>query len=152
MNCTSSSLERLESSHVRLERKLSQVGNLVQKMGQDSAGTPTISNQAFGTPFLNKALMKNAEIGQRRWSSIGVEEWIQAGRWWLLKVEFLLSRHTSATNSVANSRIVPKCVLYERFVGASAFQAGLCRSCQSFLDIDRCHRSTPAVESSWFRC
>lgn len=35
---------------------------------------------------LNAALMKTAEIGQRKWSSIGVDEWIQAGRWWLMKV------------------------------------------------------------------
>lgn len=35
---------------------------------------------------MSAALMKNAEIGNRRWSSIGVDEWIQAGRWWLLKV------------------------------------------------------------------
>lgn len=35
---------------------------------------------------LNAALMKNAEAGQRKWSSIGVDEWIQAGRWWLMKV------------------------------------------------------------------
>lgn len=71
---------------MRLERKLTDIGNYLQKMGQNSAGTPILSTQTFGTPFLTKALMKNAEIGQRRWASIGVDEWIQAGRWWLLKV------------------------------------------------------------------
>lgn len=85
----SSSLQRLESSHVRLERKLTEIGKYVQKIGQGSLGTPNVSavaQQGFGTPLLNKELMKNAEIGQRRWASIGVDEWIQAGRWWLLKV------------------------------------------------------------------
>lgn len=85
----SSSLQRLESSHVRLERKMSQIGEYVQKIGQGSPGNPSVSaiaHQGFGTPLLNKKLMENAEIGQRRWASIGVDEWIQAGRWWLLKV------------------------------------------------------------------
>lgn len=62
---------------------------------QNSPEAPAISkvgNSEFGTPLLNAALMKNAEIGQRRWAAIGVDEWIQAGRWWLLKVGSCLFR------------------------------------------------------------
>lgn len=79
---------------------MTEIGKYVQKIGQGSRGTPgtptvsSIENQGFGTPLLTKALMKNAEIGQRRWASIGVDEWIQAGRWWLLKV-FTLLNHIS---------------------------------------------------------
>lgn len=125
----SSSLERLESSHVRLERKLTEIGKYVQKIGQGSTETPTIStneNEGFGTPLLNRALMKNAEIGQRRWSSIGVDEWIQAGRWWLLKVDDALLNPIS---SLTIHGLVPKRLIHERFVRKNALQAGLCRSC-----------------------
>jgi hypothetical protein len=34
---------------------------------------------------LTTALMKNAEVLQP-WNTIGADQWIQAGRWWLLKV------------------------------------------------------------------
>jgi hypothetical protein len=34
---------------------------------------------------LSATLMKNAEIVQP-WGTIGVDRWIQAGKWWLLKV------------------------------------------------------------------
>lgn len=69
---------------MRLERRFSQIGEFIQK----AEGTPIISgiSGAFKTPLLSAELMKNAEVGLRRWSAIGVDEWIQAGRWWLLKV------------------------------------------------------------------
>lgn len=68
---------------MRLERRFSQIGEFIQK----AEGTPIISgiSGAFKTPLLSAELMKNAEVGRRRWSAIGVDEWIQAGRWWLLK-------------------------------------------------------------------
>lgn len=80
----SSSLQRIESSAMRLERRFSQIGEFIKK----AEGSPAVSgvSGAFKTPLLSAELMKNAEIGHRRWSSIGVDEWIQAGRWWLLKV------------------------------------------------------------------
>ena len=36
---------------------------------------------------LSAALMKNAEVNQP-WSTIGVTQWIESGRWWLLIVSF----------------------------------------------------------------
>ena len=30
--------------------------------------------------------MKKAEEGGRKWSAIGVDDWIEAGKWWLMKV------------------------------------------------------------------
>lgn len=77
---------------MRLEHRLTEIGQYVKMMeSQNFLESPMISestvrNTEFGTPLLNAALMQNAEIGQRRWASIGVDEWIQAGRWWLLKV------------------------------------------------------------------
>lgn len=88
---TSSSLQRIESSNMRLERRLTDINKLFHKLdAQSSPESPSISmtgNAGFGTPLLNAALMRNAESGKRRWASIGVDEWIQAGRWWLLKVQ-----------------------------------------------------------------
>lgn len=70
---------------MRLERRFSEIENFVQK-ASGSPTTPSIGNRAFQSPLLSAEFMINAEIEKRRWSTIGVDEWIQAGRWWLLKV------------------------------------------------------------------
>ena len=51
---------------------------------------------------LSAALMRNAEISQP-WSTIGVDIWIEAGRWWLLRVciGFLSLRVTQARARLA---------------------------------------------------
>lgn len=89
----SSSLQRIEETNVRLERRFSEIGDLIQKFGTASSSDPTLSAVNIKTSkisllHLNAALMKNAEVGQRKWSAIGVDEWIQAGRWWMMKVGF----------------------------------------------------------------
>lgn len=93
-SCKSSSLQRIESSNQRLERRFSRIDELVQKFeSQRSPETPSISavkDKALKKPLLSAKLMENAEVGKRRWSAIGVDEWIQAGRWWLLKVKLQL--------------------------------------------------------------
>ncbi|KAI5782058.1 hypothetical protein DFH27DRAFT_488134 [Peziza echinospora] len=99
-----SSLQRIEENHGRLERKLSEINQYVQKIGDNSRlpasqsispsttinsnhpshiDDPTLST--LRSPVLSAILMKNAEVGERRWSAIGIDEWIQAGKWWLLK-------------------------------------------------------------------
>jgi len=35
---------------------------------------------------LSAALMENAEEVLQPWNTIGADQWIQAGKWWLLKV------------------------------------------------------------------
>lgn len=86
----SSSLQRLETSHLKLERRFSEIGAKIEKFGKDTAQiNPTVSiagSGVSGMGFISATFMMNAEIGQRRWASIGVDEWIQAGRWWLMKV------------------------------------------------------------------
>lgn len=79
---------------MKLERRFSEIGDLIQKLGTGTGASseqPTLSIAHAKTSKIlilqfNAALMRNAEVGQRRWSSIGVDEWIQAGRWWLMKV------------------------------------------------------------------
>lgn len=85
----SSSLQRIESTTIRLERRFSEIGAIVGKFGthttQDAAKI-SATGGASGMAFVSSIFMKNAEKGQRRWASIGVDEWIQAGKWWLMKV------------------------------------------------------------------
>lgn len=78
----SSSLERLKSPNNRLERKLGEIEALVNSVG----GEVKTGNDQEG--------LSAAEIGNRKWSAIGVDEWIQAGKWWLMKVGRCCARAT----------------------------------------------------------
>lgn len=90
----SSSLQRIELTNVRLERRFSEIGAMIERFGTDnSQGPPTISATGGGMALISSMFMRNAEIGQRRWGSIGVDEWIQAGKWWLMKVGFSGALH-----------------------------------------------------------
>ena len=49
-------------------------------------GIPTVSgvdDELFKTA-LTSAFMTSAEVNQP-WSTIGVDQWIESGRWWLLR-------------------------------------------------------------------
>lgn len=35
---------------------------------------------------LSAVFLRSAEIGNRPWASIAIDDWLQAGKWWLLKV------------------------------------------------------------------
>ncbi|KAI5782027.1 hypothetical protein DFH27DRAFT_488153 [Peziza echinospora] len=100
-----SSLQRIESAHNRFEEKLSQIDHHLQKIGTQkdttSPDTPILS--VLQNPVLSATFMKNAEIGNRRWSAIGIDEWIQAGRWWLLKSQTKsLTTQGSSTQAYAD--------------------------------------------------
>lgn len=88
----SSSLQRIEATNLRLQRRFSEIEGFIKKLGdvdetpQLSAISVHVKTPKISLMQLNAALMKNAEVGQRKWSSIGVDEWIQAGRWWMMKV------------------------------------------------------------------
>jgi hypothetical protein len=53
---------------------------MLQKFEPDNSSvSPAISAVNDKTPkiaIINAALMKNAEVGQRKWSAIGINEWI----------------------------------------------------------------------------
>ena len=79
----SSSLERIERLN---DRMLNSIGNI-----QGMIYNPKLSGiteKSYQT-LLSKAFMKEAEVS-RRWVAIGFDEWIQAGRWWLLKAQSTL--------------------------------------------------------------
>ncbi|KAI9866174.1 MAG: hypothetical protein M1813_001735 [Trichoglossum hirsutum] len=84
-----SSLKRIESSTKALETDVAEVKSYIRASGNpsiQSSGPPLVSivdNEVFKIS-LSDTLMKNAEVLQP-WSTIGADQWIQAGRWWLLK-------------------------------------------------------------------
>lgn len=85
----SSSLQRIESTTLKLEKGVNDIKGLIRRSTNDSSSAPPVlsvldGEKVFAVSFSAK-LMKNAE-GGRKWSAIGVDEWIQGGRWWLLKV------------------------------------------------------------------
>lgn len=88
---SSSSLQRLESAVLTLQKDFGEIKgyiDLFQNPKPELGGALIIDNEVFKISAMGAALMKNAETGQRRWSAIGIDEWIQAGRWWLLKAGF----------------------------------------------------------------
>ncbi|KAL0631674.1 hypothetical protein Q9L58_009454, partial [Maublancomyces gigas] len=101
-----SSLKQIDATTVRLERRLSEIGAIVIKFGAgDTQQTPAISatdDSPSGMTFIGSIFIKNAEIGNRRWASIGVDEWIQAGKWWLMKSQMELAGGSSS--NVASSQ------------------------------------------------
>jgi len=88
---SSSSLERLENSTNKIERRLSDIKSFIRKAEDHGTmtTTPRVSSSITGDEIfdlkLSKTLMKSAEVSGR-WAAIGIDQWIQAGRWWLLRV------------------------------------------------------------------
>jgi hypothetical protein len=91
MQC-SSSLERIMSSTEVLQVDIREIKDFIR------ASSRSQSNQLSTLSFvsvadddeilqtsLRIALMENAEVLQP-WDTIGADQWIQAGKWWLLKV------------------------------------------------------------------
>ena len=88
-NYCSSSLQQLQMANQRLERELNEIKILVGRCGGASVDPPLVSAVTGGLrdmSLLSAELMKQAEQGGRKWSAIGVDDWIEAGKWWLMKV------------------------------------------------------------------
>ena len=89
-NHFSSSLRQLQSASQKLERELSEIKSLIEQgEGGASTGPSLISGAAGGSrrmSLLSAELMEQAEEGERKWSAIGLDDWIEAGKWWLMKV------------------------------------------------------------------
>ena len=74
----------------KLERRFSQIETLIERGGASASTDPppvsTVTGELSNINQLSHALMKQAEEGGRKWSAIGVDDWIEAGKWWLMKV------------------------------------------------------------------
>ncbi|KAA8911289.1 ankyrin repeat-containing domain protein [Sphaerosporella brunnea] len=91
-----SSLQRLQSATKKIDDGVNEIKGFLQR--RDSL--PTLSNNLPGDTGLirismSQRFMKVAEVSQS-WSAIGIEDWIHAGRWWLLKSQMEL-RSTEET-------------------------------------------------------
>lgn len=83
----------MESATKVIDANVTEIKRYIQDSAQLRSGlsseVPTISaisDAGDGTYLatISATLMKNAEASQPL-SSIGIDRWIQAGRWWLLK-------------------------------------------------------------------
>lgn len=83
----SSSLQRIISSNAALQNDVKEIKSYIARNTSLIAQTSSlfgVKDEVFKAS-LSAALMKNAEaLGP--WSTIGINEWIETGRWWLIRV------------------------------------------------------------------
>lgn len=60
---------------------------------------------------LSAAFLRSAEIGNRPWASIGIDDWLQAGKWWLLKVPGKLMITRTGRLTFHRNRLGPKSII-----------------------------------------
>ncbi|SCN68613.1 uncharacterized protein FFB20_03142 [Fusarium fujikuroi] len=81
-----SSLERIEKQQSKTDMKLDELRNLM--IGDRSSRENPLLNGPLEEEVraeLSAAFLRSAETGNRPWASIGIDDWLQAGKWWLLK-------------------------------------------------------------------
>ena len=79
----SSSLEHMENFNKQKKYNIGGIKYMLSDLPQ--APVVSIVDEKMFQISLSQAFMKVAEH-VRPWVAIGFEEWIQAGRWWLMKV------------------------------------------------------------------
>jgi len=84
----SSSLQRIERTTQSIETGLEQLKIFLRRAetGNLHAKAPLLSSSAVEVSAriqFNEQCMKAAEVSQR-WFAIGIDEWLNAGMWWLL--------------------------------------------------------------------
>ncbi|KAF8249029.1 ankyrin [Wilcoxina mikolae CBS 423.85] len=88
-----SSLQRLESTSQKIESGVNEIKDYLQRSGTGDLSSPPTVTASVGDNLskisFSQILMRNAEITSK-WTSIGIEDWIRAGRWWLLKSQMEL--------------------------------------------------------------
>ncbi|KAF8247938.1 hypothetical protein K440DRAFT_284300 [Wilcoxina mikolae CBS 423.85] len=91
-----SSLQRLETTTTKIETRVNEIKDYLRRSETGSLLLPSVSghpglgdDEVFKETF-SAAIKKKAQISQP-WASIGLREWIEAGRWWLLKVRYRCS-------------------------------------------------------------
>ena len=99
------------------------------KMKSVIPSVSAVDDELFKTS-LSAALMKNAEATQP-WSTIGVDQWIESGRWWLLRSQMELYAVT-----------VP-----QQKVPLAAY-ANLIKASWILVDIIACHPQVPFIKAS----
>ena len=127
-----SSLQRIESSTDALEKDVREIKSYIA--GQQIAETQSIpsisaSDDDSEALSLSASLMKHAEMLQP-WSTIGVDQWIESGRWWLLRAQLELA-------SLEPGQEVPL-----------APYTSLIKASWILIDIISCHPQVPFLSAS----
>ncbi|KAF8244856.1 hypothetical protein K440DRAFT_557690 [Wilcoxina mikolae CBS 423.85] len=99
----SSSLERIENATNKIERRLIDIKTFIRKGEGNGIDAPKVSrsigdDEIFGLRF-SVALLKSAET-PGRWAAIGIDQWIPAGRWWLMKAQMEIDTRSPSDATV----------------------------------------------------
>ncbi len=99
---------------------------------EEKTSNPTLSvvDDELFKASLSAAFMKSAEVTQP-WSTIGVDQWIESGRWWLLRSQMELY-----TISESNKQV------------SLAAYANLIKASWILVDIIACHPQVPFIAAS----
>ncbi|KAB2570347.1 hypothetical protein DBV05_g10981 [Lasiodiplodia theobromae] len=88
----SSSLERIENMQKNTEKALQDIKAAIS--GSTST-TPLFSGASGADQYrMTKKLLDNAQVDNKPWTSISIRDWLQTGKWWLLKAQSQL--HSAA--------------------------------------------------------
>ncbi|KAG4291318.1 hypothetical protein FPRO06_03204 [Fusarium proliferatum] len=77
---------KIEKQQSKTDMKLDELRNLM--IGDRSSRENPLLNGPLEEEVraeLSAAFLRSAETGNRPWASIGIDDWLQAGKWWLLK-------------------------------------------------------------------
>lgn len=129
----SSSLQRIESSNTALTNDVRAIKNYIaSNQGVVESKVPVLSalDDDLMSTTLSASLMINAEASQP-WSTIRVDRWIGAAKWWLLRSQLEL-----------RSIIAP-----EQSVSPAAY-ADLIKAGWILVDVIPCHPQFPFISAS----
>ncbi|KAF4959544.1 hypothetical protein FGADI_1611 [Fusarium gaditjirri] len=79
--------ERIEKQQTKTDIKLDELRNLL--IGDRISHENPLQNARLDEEDrenLSAAFLRSSEIGNRPWASIAIDDWLQAAKWWLLKV------------------------------------------------------------------
>ena len=127
-----SSLQRIESSTNALENDVQAIRGYIASHEGSELLTPSLSvvEDDHFRSAMSATLLKYAETNQP-WSTIGVSQWIETGRWWLLRAQLELYSIT----------------LQAQPVPVSAY-ANLIKASWILVDIIACHPQVSFLSSS----
>lgn len=98
----------------------------------------TGDRRSYDTPILNGSLgediraeisaafLRSAETGNRPWASIGIDDWLQAGKWWLLKVPDKLMITRTGRLTLKTDRLGPKSTTWPKDLGMKFMPISTC--------------------------
>ncbi|KAF4426535.1 hypothetical protein FACUT_9845 [Fusarium acutatum] len=105
-----SSLERIEQQQTKTDNKLEELRKVLidDRRSRDAPLLKGPLDEQVRAE-LSAAFLRSAETDNRPWASIGIDDWLQAGKWWLLKVpdESMIETHRHLTFDT--NRLGPKC-------------------------------------------